>query len=303
MKIKIALLTTFIFISCPGEENEAVPTKITLQDIYQHANVWVSKCFATLSSEDQNFVANIFHLDLQTLSNEIKLKNSIVFAHAQAGRINFLINAQEEEAKKVSLACAIALKKLNEEFLPACNATRKAIAACKQTLEKSTNTELQQVIAGYQKYMQAILAQFAKQDSPTIETIIQDCKNSYSKNLEALNSYNDIFQAILEHRNPYLTKDQEPESVNLNVALSLAESALINLQDMIMNTNRVKQMSLDVLNISKFVTQVFYSAIYEKLQNDNKLPVLVMFNEQGLIPLEERWQDLPMPENLPALKA
>ena len=67
---------------------------------------------------------------------------------------------------------------------------------------------------------------------------------------------------------------------------------------MVMNTNRVKQMSLDVFNISNFVTQVFYQAMYEKLQKDNRLPVLIMFNEHGLIPYEERWQDLPTPESL-----
>ena len=192
-------------------------------------------------------------------------------------------------------------KKLTEDFLPACNTARKTVLACKQALEQSTHHELKQTIAGYQQYMQTILAQFAKQDSPSIEKIIDDCKTSYGKNLEALNSYNDILQAIIDHKNPYLKEDQAVESVNLTVALSVAESALINLQDMIMNTNP-EQMSLDVLNISKFVSQVFYQAIYEHLKKENRLPILIMFNEHGLIPTEERWQDLPAPETSTALQ-
>ena len=52
----------------------------------------------------------------------------------QAGRINALIDVNEEEAKKIALACAIALKKLNEEFLPHV-VQRKAMHACEQSIE------------------------------------------------------------------------------------------------------------------------------------------------------------------------
>lgn len=80
MKIKVALLATLIFSTCHAQEDDTVPTKITMQDIYQHASFWVTKCFAPLSLEDQNFIANILHLDTQYLTLEMKVK-TVFYLH------------------------------------------------------------------------------------------------------------------------------------------------------------------------------------------------------------------------------
>lgn len=297
MKIYSIALSILFVGSCFAQEAET-PKKVTIKDFYQHAQFWVSKCFVPLKFEDRCLLINAFYLNRELFEQEIKVANSIFFAELQSGMINDLMRVDEEEAKKIALASAVALRKLKEEYLPARSKAKLSMHACEKELHQPTHSELAAIMEGYRNYEHAILAQFAKQDSPTISKVIQDCQTSYSKNLEALLSYNTTLKAIVDRKNPYAKDENEIESSNFNVALSVTESSLINLRDMVNNTIRVRLMALDMYNISKLMTEVFYQTMYEQLEKEDQLPAFIMFNEHGPIASEERWQDLPTPVSM-----
>lgn len=164
---------------------------------------------------------------------------------------------------------------------------------CLEELKKPESTKVDRIMNDFNEYGQAIIAQFTMQDKDSIEKIIEECKTTFGRHLPAIHEINKLLEAIVEHRNPHVKDDNNVDIVNLQTAIYTAENTIPILSDMINNAIRIKRMTFDILNISKTISQIFYQTIWHTLEKENRMPLFIMFNEDGLIAPEDRWQDLP----------
>lgn len=288
----ISLLSIFLFIISNAHEQLQ---RLSTQDIAQHAQFWTSKYVPELNQEEITLLANILYFNSRLIDEQMKVGNAILFAYVHAGMINNLVIVSEEDAKNVALASAVALRKLKEEYLPARKSDDQVLKHCIDELKKPEFTKLDRIMAEFNEYAQAIIAQFTLQDSQSIETIISECQTAFTKHAPTLTEVNKLFEAVTEHRNPHVTdKNKNIEHVvNLQTAIYASENAITILSDMINNAIRVKRMAFDVMNISRTISQIFYQTLLHHLEQENRTPIFIIFNENGIIAPEDRWQDLP----------
>ncbi len=134
MNYRSILLIVFVFVSCQAQDEQ--PQKITTVDIANHAQFWVSKYVQELNQDEINLLVNMLYFNGKLIDQQIKVGNAILFAYVHAGMINNLILVSEEDAQKVALASAVALRKLKEEYLPARRNYEQILKHCIEEVKK-----------------------------------------------------------------------------------------------------------------------------------------------------------------------
>lgn len=284
----ITLLSLYAFNLCTAEEQKITPTIIA-----EHAQFWAHKYGPDLSTDESTLLANLLYFGSKLIEYKMNVANAISFAYVHAGMINNLIAVSQEDAKKVALASAVALRKLKDEYLPEQKTTELILAHARTLLKQSEYRQLQSLIASFEAYSTAIVIQFVSQDTSSIKKVVEECNACFNRHLPTLSQNNDIFNALLENRNPHVKEKDNPDIINFNTAVIEAETAIMALSDMITKTIRVKRMAFDVMNINKLITQNFYQHLLLFLGKTKSDPLFIMFNENGIISPEERWQELP----------
>lgn len=288
----ILLIVFVVFFSYQTRCSE--PTqKLTTHDIASHAQFWASQYLSDLNQEEITLLMNLFYFNGRLLDDQIKVGNAILFAYVHAGMINSLITVNEEDAQKVAMASAVALRKLKEEYLPARKNSEQILRYCIQEFKKPAFSKLDRIINEFNAYGQAIVSQFTKQDVQSITQIIEECRTTFSQHLPHIQQCNTILGDILDHKNPYVKDDTSPDLANLNAAIYTSENSIKILSDMISQAIRIKRMMFDIMNITKIINHTFYQNSLVVLEHAKLTPVLIMFDENGIIAPEDRWQDLP----------
>ncbi len=291
MNYRSILLIVFVFVSCQAQDEQ--PQKITTVDIANHAQFWVSKYVQELNQDEINLLVNMLYFNGKLIDQQIKVGNAILFAYVHAGMINNLILVSEEDAQKVALASAVALRKLKEEYLPARRNYEQILKHCIEELKKPQFDKLNTLMDEFNQYGEAVASQFTQQDAKFIAQILEECKATFAQHLPIIEQSNETLQAILENRNPYLKDTSHPDLANLHTAIYVSENAIMTLSDMINKAIRIKRMMFDVMNISKIISYTFYQNTLQILEQVKRTPVFIMFNDKGIIAPEERWEDLP----------
>lgn len=280
---------TLCFISISSNEK---PNRLTNQDIANHAYFWANKYVPLLNQEELTLLANLFYFNAKAIEDQIRVGNTILFAYVHAGMINSLTLVNEDEAKKVALASAVALRKLKDEYLPSREVTQKIVKYCIKELKKSEFAQLDEIMNDFSEYGRAIIAQFTKQDIQSIEANLRECYTTCNNHIPVLQQNNDVLSTIIEHKG--LSVDtKNPELETLQQAIQTAENATSILADMMNKEIRIKRMLFDIMNINKLISQMFYQNMLAITEKEKGGPLLIMFNEDGIIAPEDRWQDLP----------
>lgn len=287
----ILLIVFVVFLSCHAQDEQ--PQKITTVDIANHAQFWASKYVPELHQDEINLLVNILYFNGKLIDQQIKVGNAILFAYVHAGMINNLVLVSEEDAQKVALASAVALRKLKEEYLPARKNYEQILKHCIDELKKPEFAKLNALMEEFNHYGEAIASQFTKQDAQSISQILEECKTTFAQHLPIIEQSNETLQAILENRNPYLKDASNPDLANLHTAIYVSENAITTLSDMINKAIRIKRMMFDVMNITKIISYTFYQNTLHILEQAKRTPIFIMFNEKGVIAPDERWEDLP----------
>ncbi len=264
---------------------------ISGEDIIQHANVWVSDHALSLKHDDLCILANLLYVNCEFLDLESRLRSMIYTSQNQLAAI--LVCKPEDFSKIIELN-ASALKGIWEALLPQRENARSVGVQIDNYLKSECSSELKTIIDGLEKYTQAIVSQLIRQDQQKIENKVQECNATLKGQAEKTKEYIGILDAVLEHKNPYLQEGQDAAITDFNVISSVADSLFASCKLMNDATTVMKYMSLDVMHINRFVFQIFYKTLYERLKKENMLPMPLMFNAQkGKLCMEECNVNLP----------
>jgi hypothetical protein len=199
----------------------------------------------------------------------------------------------EEFLKTVESNAGI-LKAIREQIFPNRENAKAVGLQIENYIKTEGSAELKTIIEGLQKYTQAIVLQFIRQDQEKIQKTVQECNATLKEQAEKTKEYSGILDAVLEHKNPYLQEGQTAEIVDFNVVSSVGDSLFVSTKLMNDATTLIKSMSVEVLNINKFVFQIFYKTLYARLKKENMLPMPLIFNAQkGKLSVEEYNVNLP----------
>lgn len=287
------LLISLVFISssivfCSEKAEE--PTKITIKDIEEHAAFWV-KQLPKLDPDEMALLANYLYFESLVSTYESAARQALITIHTASIHLNRQLVTNEPEAKTIAINTANTLLELKDELLPARSYATRAAQACLKEIEKSDFTTLKKLVVSYQQYSRAIIAQFIKQDKPSIEAMVNNGNKSIEQQLKKMNECQGAFQSIIDHKNPYIKEGMDADVTDLDVSLACADACLGAMNEMTLACASIRSMSVDLLNISTLTNKIFYQALYTSIIKKGAYEI--MFDQNGLIEEDERDEELP----------
>lgn len=271
-------------------EKEEEPSKLTIKDIEGHSAFWV-KQIPQLEPDELALLSNYLYFESLVTTYEALARQALITIHTASIHLNRQLATNESEAKIIASNTATTLHELTTELLPARMYANKSAQACLKEIEKSDFTTLKKMVVNYQQYSRAIIAQFIKQDKPSIEAMVSNSTKSIEQQLKKMNECQITLQSILDHKNPYLKEGMDADVADLDVSLACADGCLGAMNEMTLACAAMRSMSVDLLNISTLTNKLFYQALYDKLIK--KSGIEIMFDQNGLIEEDDRDEVLP----------
>lgn len=268
------------------------PTRFTAATIAQHAQYWIQN-LPQLTMDEMVLLGNFLYFSLLQTSYESVARSALLMTHMQVIAMNKQLATNEQEARSVALTTSDLLKNIKEELLPLRAYSSKSLQACLQAIEKSCHENLKKVIVSLQTYGHAMITQFVEQDSQQINTHIKNLHDNLEGNVQKLTYYKEALQAILDHKNPYVKQGDNESMLNLDLSLSISDSTFACFHEICASAASVKKMSIDMLNISGLMFQLFYQAFYQQLSG----PTPIIFDQNGPLAQSDYTEYLPSLEN------
>lgn len=265
-------------LALANEANQTTEQGMSGATIAHHAEFWADK-LPPLSTQETHLLANFLYFSYLNSRAESATRIALIMVHAHTILMNKQLATHEQDAKTTALNAANLLKEIKEELLPLRAYAGKAWLSCMQEIEKSSYTTLKTIVSNLQTYGKEVITQFIKQDQPSIQKLIQNSITALDTTLQNLQFCNGVLKSILDHKNPYLKEGDPEEVVNLDVTLGAADKILASLMETSLAFTDIKQMSVDMLNISQFIFHNFYAALCTKITGS----IPIMFDENGLI--------------------
>lgn len=295
---KLLLLSLSFLMSmntfCTDESESTEQKKLTAKDLQDHALFWANQ-LPKLSKDEIALLANYLYFESLMTNYECDAREALLTFHTASIYLNKQLMTSEDDAKTTATNTALLLKELKEELFPARNYAVKAYHACLNEIEKSDFTTLKKVVISFQQYSRAVIAQFIKQDKPTIENVIQNCKKSLEMHLKKMGECESALQAIIDGKNPYIKEGMNVDTADMDVAISAADTCLGCMNEMTLACATMRSMSVDMLRISLLTDKLFYQMLYDGIKKDGKIDIL--FDENGLIDEDDRDETLPSFDN------
>lgn len=287
----LSLIATSYNTTATEQNENSNVTKISAGDIAAHAQFFV-KNLPQLQNEEVEELLNFFYFGFLSTHYESAARLSLLSIHNSSIIMNRQLLQSEDEAGKTALRNARQERLLKEELLPLRKYGAIGFQTCLKDIEKSDYTTLKELVVNLQQYCKPVIAQFIKQDKPSIEKIIENSYKTLNGYMEKLTSYTDTFKAILDQKNPYLKEGMDPDVAGLDVSIALADATLTATNDITLAVTAIKAMSVDVLRINTLISRIFYNTLYESLSADQKSKFMIMFDLNGLIPVDKRTEKL-----------
>ena len=295
--------STAIGYSAPSQEKLTPvqePVRISSENILQHAQFWTQNLpeltiadVKTNALDESSLLANFLYFSALSTYYEAQARKLLINNYISPIILNKQLVANEAEARKTCKANAALLLKIPDEILPMRAYSMKAYAACIKEIENSEYKTLKEIIVNFQQYSQAIVVQMSMQDKENIEKTILNAHTSLNTYLDKLGSYRDIFQSILDHKNPYLKEGGNPVVTDLEVSLSLSDAILATVNEISSSAALLKLMSVDILNINTLINTTFYNVLLEAVLK-SATPMPILFDENGLIASKNRNEHLEL---------
>lgn len=290
---KYIIFTSCLLLSSPVFSATEKTEKMTSEDLFQDAQEWAPQTINKLSAEECNLLANYLYFNFLINRYEFLLKSQLIANYSKIISLNYLIQNNEQEARKsaqiVSENCIL----LQQQILPMRTYASKAAAACYAYIEESDFTALKKCIVNFQNYSRTALNEFIKQDWPhAITQLINVCAEMIDKEHEKLTSCSATLKHIqaIDKNNKELAYHKQ-----FDTALNYAELAFNSLNTIGVGTINVKSMAADILNINVVIHTMFYNMLLKNLKTSKKnRSCMVMFDENGYIEPEDREEALQM---------
>jgi hypothetical protein len=295
MKKYTLLLLLFFLSSIRGTEQqpESDGNTISAEKIVEHAHLWFDQ-LPFLSPESTSLLANFLYFDYLASACEAAIRAALINIHTQSIVMNKVLTINEPEARKVALYIISQLKQLDEEILSARSYSVKAWQVCLNHIENCDDTDLKDIVTGFQEYGKAVLTQYIKQDKAKIEKPLQEHCTIFESRIQKLTECNTALQAILDKENPYVQEGVDRDLADADVAIIAADTALANLNDLALHAAAIKALTIDIININTFIFKTFYHVFYRGLVENNEAgSIHVMFDQNGLIETDKQDELIP----------
>src|ERR1700733_481178 len=291
---KYVLLLLFSF-SCMHAAEKQLPDEkaISAEKIVEHAKLWRDQ-LPFLSENSTEVLANFLYFDYLASACEAAIRAALINIHTQSIVMNKVLAVNKDDARKVAVYIMGQLKQIDEEILSAHSYSVKAWQACLNHIENCDDSDLKDIVMGFQEYGKAVLTQYIKQDKANIEKPLQEHCTIFESRIQKLTECNTALQAILDKKNPYVQEGADRDLADADVAIAAADTVLVNLNDLSLHAVAIKALTVDIININTFIFKTFYQVLSQELAENNELGSLhVIFDANGLIEKDKQDELLP----------
>ena len=278
MKYTILTISLLALASwCLAQQDETEKKRLSVQDINEHAHVWLTDYVSELKEQETTLLANYLYINYHYLTSEINIRLQSYIAQNQ---LTSIILCNSDDYTKILETVRQSLDDIKNRHLPYTGQTNFLARNFQKHLEMSTSTNLKNVITGYENYIQAALDQFITQEKETIDSFIKNYTQSVQESQKAMDEISSLLSVIMEGKNPHVKEGQNKTIADLNFSVYLADNALRIQKKMNDASIKIKGLSLDVLNTSKAIYGTFYNALYAYLKEMDMIPTSLVYNQE-----------------------
>lgn len=295
--MKKILLTAFLTIApclASTDNNEQNHTH-TITDLNAFAHHWAQAAVTDLNQEELELLGSFLYFDVSSSQYEIALRNSLLDMQRGSQVLSFkLMNlGNMEQALELSLKLKELFEKVDKEITPARNYFLMCWQECNKQIEESNHANLKIAIDQLKQLGQRSLNNWSKTNKDEIIKLLEKNSDSLETIMSKMNTCKNALDELANETFPFT---QETEFIEIQLphhAINVSQVLYEALFRASLATDEIMSISFALINFNSLIFSSLYHAFYNALEEKHMLPMHVVINENGLIPVESRSAVLP----------
>ncbi len=291
MKKAVILLTALTFSFLQAQEEH----KHVITDVQQFAHAWANACIAELNQDELELVGTFLYYDVAASHYEIVLRSTLMDLQRGSQLLAFKMTNQPDATNTLALCEQLGqlLESLESEIIPSRNYFLAAWQRCAQEINECPYQHVMVVIEQLQMLGQRSLENWATTNTRGIQKLLTETDTTLANSIVQLTLYKNTFAGIAQGNNPIPCETEFTQVHAIDTCLALSSAVNETLFNTGSAIDQVSGMALDLINVNSSIFTALYTAFYQALEAHQLLPMPLVVNDKGFIPLRERTIMLP----------
>lgn len=297
MKKLLFLFTALIFVSgySATEVSATESHNHVITDLDQFATAWAAAAVNDLCQEELELLGTFLYYDVAVSQYELALRNALLDLQRSSQILAFKIVNQTEPEKAIAFCSQLSalLEKVEKELAPSRNYFLAAWQTCNNEINQSAHKNITTVVEQLQKMGQRALNNWAAANKNEIDKIMENSAHCIDESITQMNFYKNVLGELVDGTFPVSEETEFVEIQTVHNALSVSHALYENLFKATLATDEVMAISFGLINLNMIIFGKLYEAFYNALETKNLVPMHIVINAQGYIPVESRTNMLP----------
>lgn len=293
---KIVCALIFIFICCWATENsvEQSPSPL-ITDLPGFAQAWASAAVTDLKREELELLGTFLYYNMAASHYELLLRNSLLDLQRGSQVLAFKIMNQDapEQTSAICIQLSQIVDKIEKEITPSRNYFVSCWQLCDKEIEQSSYQNLTIAVTQLKQLGQRSLNNWSKENKEEIIKVLEKNSLVFEDNLKRISVGKNVLDQLVDGTFPL---SQETEFVDIQIvhnALGVSHIMYEALFRVSLATDEIMGISFGLLNLNTLIFGTLYQEFYRALQERNELPMHIVIDEHGFLPIDSRTKLLP----------
>lgn len=268
----------------------------TITNLEEFANAWAYAAVNELSQEELELLGTFLYYDVAVSRYELALRNALLDLQRGSQILSFkVVNlADPQESLDVCAKLSAILNAVEKELAPSRNYFLAVWQLCNKEIDQSSHKNLCIVIEQLQQLGQRSLNNWVRENKNEIENLLQTNSNKIGDSLTKMMSCKNALIDIIDGTFPLIDTDSEFVEIQMaHNAIAISNTIYESLFKTSIATDEITTISFGLINLNLSIFSQLYQAFYKALEEKDLVPMHIVINEQGFIPVELRHIVLP----------
>lgn len=290
----IAFCFCLTFWNVNAASDQASHTHV-ITDLEEFSKMWAHAAVTDLSQEELELLGTFLYYNMATSYYELALRNALLDLQRGSQVLGFKVINQNapEESIAICTQLSILLERLQNDLAPSRNYFLSVWQLCDKQIVESDYKTLVLAVENLRQLGQRALNNWAATNKQQICDILSQNSQRLDVTLQKMSICKRSLDALANGEFPV---DEESEFVEIQTvhnALGISHLLYDSLFNASLATDEVVGISFGLISLNAGIFSTLYRAFYEALEQKNLVPMPIVINEQGFIPVESRSQVLP----------
>lgn len=293
---KIVCALIFIFICCWAAENsvEQSPSPL-ITDLPGFAQAWASAAVTDLKREELELLGTFLYYNMAASHYELLLRNSLLDLQRGSQVLAFKIMNQDtpEQTSAICIQLSQIVDKIEKEITPSRNYFVSCWQLCDKEIEQSSYQNLTIAVAQLKQLGQRSLNNWSKENKEEIVKVLEKNSQAFDEGLKRISVCKNALDELVDGTFPI---SPETELIDIQIvhnALGISHIMYEALFRASLATDEIMGISFGLMSLNTIIFGTLYQAFYKTLEEGDGLPMHLVIDENGFLPIDSRTKLLP----------